>query len=305
MAIGERKKTNGTLMETIDQIPTEQPAQETGFWRGSLDLRFANLSGKTFPQRAYTTSPLRIQRPFYPAAAPNNCQSVIVHTAGGMVGGDQLDMEIAAEANTQALITTAAAHKVYRTEDDWAKQTIRLTVGTGAYVEWLPQELILFNGGRFQQTIRVELEPGGVWIGWDVTRFGRSARGETLTHGQWRSQTEIWQQGTPLWIDRQQLKGGTEVLNSYHGLAGYPVVGTFLVLGQTIESEHIQAIRTLIQAQKTTPGEVGITQLDQGLAVRYRGPSSQMARQYFMHIWQYLRMETLGLKAYIPRVWGV
>ncbi|MEA5465624.1 urease accessory protein UreD [Leptothoe sp. PORK10 BA2] len=292
-------------MKTIDQVQAEQPTQEDQCWRGSLDLQFAKINGKTFPKRAYSTAPLRIQRPFYPAAAPNNCQSVIVHTAGGMVGGDQLDIAITAETDTQALITTAAAHKVYRTEDNWAEQTIRMTVEPGAYVEWLPQELILFNGGRFRQTVRVELEPSGVWIGWDVTRFGRSARGETLTQGHWRSQTEIWQQGTPLWIDRQQLTGGTEVLHSYHGLAGYPVVGTFLLLGQAMASEHITAIRTLIETQGPTPGELGVTQLEQGLVVRYRGPSSQMARQYFMHIWQYLRTETLGKKAYIPRVWGV
>ncbi|MEL6230346.1 MAG: urease accessory protein UreD [Cyanobacteria bacterium J06627_3] len=292
-------------MSTIDTVQAGQQVQKNRHWRGILDLHFAKINGKTFPRKAYSTSPLRVQRPFYPAAAPQNCQSVIVHTAGGMVGGDQLDMAITADADTQALITTAAAHKVYRTQDDWAEQTIRLTIGASSYVEWLPQELILFNGGRFRQNVRVELEPGGVWLGWDITRFGRSARGETLTAGQWRSQTEVWQQGTPLWIDRQQLTGGTEVLTSYHGLAGYAVVGTFLLLGHNIDLEHLSSMRTRLNGPKHTLGESGLTQLEKGLVVRYRGPSSQLARQYFIHIWQYLRTEVLGKKAYVPRVWGV
>lgn len=301
-------------MKTIDAMPSAQSSQKNqqsqkSHWQGTLDLRFDTANGKTLPTKSYSTSPLRIQRPFYPAAAPENCQSVIVHTAGGMVGGDRLQMAIAAEPDTQVLVTTAAAHKVYRSQGDWAEQTIQMTVAPGAYVEWLPQELILFDGGRFQQSVRVDLAPGGVWLGWDITRFGRSARGETLRAGQWRSQTEIWQQGTPLWIDRQQLTGGSEVLNSHNGLAGYPVVGTFLLLGQSVSAEHLSQLRSQLQhpcqPASSNTGDIGITQLEQGLVVRYRGPSSQRARQYFVNIWHYLRTEILGQTAYFPRVWGV
>ncbi|MEM9804188.1 MAG: urease accessory protein UreD [Cyanobacteria bacterium P01_D01_bin.56] len=290
-------------MNNLNPVQSRTVTDNDRCWHGTLELHFANADGKTFPTKSYTTSPLRIQRPFYPAAAPTNCQSVIVHTAGGMVGGDQLDIKITAQPNTQALLTTAAAHKVYRSEGDWAQQSIQLTVGEGAYVEWLPQELILFNGGRFRQSLRVDLAPGGVWAGWDMTRFGRSARGETLQSGQWRSSTEIWQQGRPVWIDRQQLMGGSEVLTSQNGLAGYPVVGTFLLVGCAIAPEHIATLRTLDHATNTA--HVGLTQLEQGLVARYRGPSSQMARQYFIQIWQWLRAHALDQPIYVPRVWGV
>lgn len=289
-----------------EQNPLIRTLETSRCWHGTLDLCFATTTeGKTFPTKSYSTSPLRVQRPFYPAAAPYTCQSVIVHTAGGMVGGDRLDMLITAEPNTQALVTTAAAHKVYRSQGDWVNQAIQLKVGAGACIEWLPQELILFNGGLFQQSLRVDLEPGGVWLGWDITRFGRSARGETLQAGEWRSQTEIWQAGIPLWIDRQQLLGGSEALNSRNGLAGYPVVGTFLLLGVCVASEQLSVLREALNSQTLTSCDVGITQLEQGLVARYRGRSSQTARQYFIYIWQYLRTELLDQKAYIPRVWGV
>ena len=291
-------------MRATNIIQPDQ-ATEKQCWRGTLNLCFAKTNGRTFPVKSYTTSPLRVQRPFYPAAAPENCQSVIVHTAGGMVGGDQLEMAITAESETQVLLTTAAAHKVYRSQGDWAQQTIQLKAKAGAFVEWLPQELILFNGGQFQQSLKVDLEPGAVWLGWEITRFGRSARGETLKTGQWRSQTEVWQKGRPLWIDPQQLVGGSEVLSSQNGLAGYPVVGTFLLLGSDISSEQLNALRDLIASSPSTSGEIGITQLEQGLVVRYRGLSSQSARQYFVSIWQYLRTQVLSQNAYVPRVWGV
>lgn len=299
-----RQEKSG-LMTTTNTVSSVQTTEESRHWRGTLDLRFSMLDGKTFPTKSYSTSPLRVQRPFYPAAAPDNCQSVIVHTAGGMVGGDQLDMVITAGPGTQALVTTAAAHKIYRSQGDWAEQAIQLNIGTGAYVEWLPQELILFDGGQFRQSLRVNLEPGAVWMGWDITRFGRSARGETLKAGAWRSQTEIWQQGKPLWISQQQLRGGSDVLSSHNGLSGYPVVGSFLLLGKPITSEHLGTIRTLLDLSTSKDCDFGITELEQGLVACYRGFSSQAARQYFIRIWQYLRTEVLVQKGYVPRVWGV
>ena len=46
-----------------------------------------------------------------------------------------------------------------------------------ACLEWLPQETILFNGAIYRQDLRVELATGASWLGWEITRFGRSARG--------------------------------------------------------------------------------------------------------------------------------
>jgi urease accessory protein len=99
--------------------------------------------------------------------------------------------------------------------------------------------------------------------------------------------------------------GGSDVLKSHNGLAGYPVVGAFLLVGKPIAPEHLSAVRALLDLENSTDCDIGVSQLEQGLVVRYRGPSSQTARQYFISIWQYLRTEVLGQKGYIPRVWGV
>ncbi len=276
--------------------------QSASGWQGRLDLRLTRLQGKTVPAYSRTAAPLRLQRPFYAVSAPEECQSVMVHTAGGMVGGDTLTVAVEAEPHTRALITTAAAHKIYRCPQSWTRQSTRLTIAPHSCLSWLPQETILFDGGRLQQTLTVELAPEATWIGWDLVRLGRSARQESFRHGCWRTVTEVWRQGTPLWIDRQQVQGGSAVLDHYHGLGGWPVVGTFLLIGRQPAAEQIRALRDL-----PTPGvgEVGITAVSHGLVGRYRGPSSQEARRYFVNIWQYLRREVLGQTNYQPRVWGV
>lgn len=219
-----------------------------------------------------------------------------------MVGGDRLSLNLQLEPNAQALLTTAAAGKVYRSNGLEAQQLIQIKVAAGACLEWLPQETIMFNGAIYRQDLRVELAPGATWLGWEITRFGRSARGEKLLQGNWRSRTEVWQQGHPLWIDPQWLKGGEAILNSPHGLAGYPVVGSLVWIGQSVSPDLVAKARSL-WTSTDYQGEAGITRLSEGLSCRYRGPSTTEVRNWFIDVWHLLRLSLLERPACPPRVW--
>ena len=273
----------------------------TSGWQGSLQLKFSHRHGKTQLIHERVQAPLKVQRPFYPEGEAV-CHSVVLHTAGGIVGGDRLSQAIHLEPNTHALLTTAAASKIYRSNGQQARQTINIQVDEGACLEWLPQETIVFNGAIYRQDLRVELAPGANWLGWEVTRFGRSARGEKFLQGEWRSHTEVWQQGQPLWIDRQWLPGGEETFNSLHGLAGLPVVASLAWVGQAVSPEIVDKARMLWSAQERQ-GEAGVTQLISGLLCRYRGSSTFEVRNWFTDVWQLLRLSLLGRPVTKPRVW--
>ena len=263
-------------------------------------MAYGQVEGITRPVRSQSRAPLKVQKPFYPEDS-GVCHSVIVHTAGGLVGGDRLDLELHLQSQSRALVTTAAAGKVYRSQEAITRQTTHIEINQGACIEWFPQETIVFNGARYQQDLRVELASDSIWLGWDITRFGRSARGEQFLQGNWRSRTEIWRHGAPLWLDRQWLPGKPEILKSPHGLAGYPVIGTFAIVGYPISPEIAAQICTLWQPQ--TSGQVGVTRLMQGLLCRYRGASSQDVRHWFIEVWKHLRPYYLGCPACLPRVW--
>jgi urease accessory protein len=272
-------------------------------WHGSLNLVYAQRGGKTQLIHNQMRSPLKVQRPFYPEGA-DVCHSVVLHTAGGIVGGDRLSLNFHLEPNAQALITTAAASKIYRSNGLQAKQSIQMQVDAGATLEWLPQETIVFNGAIYRTDLRVELAPRASWLGWEITRFGRSARGERFLQGEWRSHTEVWQQGQPLWIDRQWLPGKAEIINSPHGLAGQSVVGSLVWIGQAVEPELVEAARTLwVNAE--CQGQAGVTRLTSGILCRYRGSNSAEVRNWFIAVWQLLRLSFLGKPSCPPRVWQI
>ncbi|OCQ97866.1 urease accessory protein ureD [Oscillatoriales cyanobacterium USR001] len=278
-------------------------------WHGNLNLAYAYRNGETKIIVNEVQAPLKVQRPFYPEGK-EVCHSVILHTAGGVVGGDQLSMNFQLEPNAKTLITTATAGKIYRSNGLEARQIINIKLAKGAFLEWLPQENIIFNGAIYRQDLRVELEPESSFLMWEITRFGRTARGERFVSGEWRSHVEIWQQDSPLWIDRQLLKG-EEMLTSPHGLGGYPVVASLAWVGQLMTGEIIEKTRSFWQntslsdesnSSKIQPS-VGVTRLTNGLLCRYRGSSTNQARSWLIRVWELLRLSMRDRPICLPRVW--
>ena len=88
-----------------------------------------------------------------PNSSAGALEAVIINTAGGIVGGDSLHIDLSAHEGAHVTVTTAAAEKVYRSLDSDAAVDIKLKVGSGAVVAWLPQETILFDQARLQRTI--------------------------------------------------------------------------------------------------------------------------------------------------------
>ncbi|MEL6320105.1 MAG: urease accessory protein UreD [Cyanobacteria bacterium J06626_14] len=286
---------------------------QTG-WHGTLDLVLDAKEASTYVQRCHAQAPLKFQRPFYPEG-PTVCHGVMLHTAGGIAGGDRLSTTIRLGESAHGLLTTAAATKVYRSSVEPSVQTTTMMLEQGARLEWFPQESILFNGAQYHQHTQVTLEPGAIWMGWELIRLGRSARGEHFDYGDWRSHTEIWRaqqpSNVPLWIDRQFINGGTEMLHQLHGLSGCPVVGSFACVGISIESTVRDHIRTQWQNQyphlsaSLQSSVIGVTRLREGIVCRYRGSSTAEARSLFMTAWDVVRKEILSLVPHRPRTWSI
>lgn len=270
-------------------------------WQGILELDYQKIGNSTQLVKAYSQAPLKIQRSFYPEGQ-EICHSIILHTAGGMVGGDRLSQTINLQPETQVVLTTPAASKIYRSSGETAHNIINIEVDKQAYLEFVPREIIIFNGAIFNQNLRVNLAADACYLGWEITRFGRTARGEIFNHGQWKSCTEIWQNNCPIWIDRQGFIANEEILNSPHGLGGQPVIASLIWVGQPVSEDIIKTIRQLWE-QRETSSQAGVTQLISGLLCRYRGNSTQEVINWFTDVWQLLRQNYTGKSIVKPRVW--
>lgn len=285
----------------MKQSGLETKSEISQSWHGKLNLVYRERQNKTILIKSQNQAPLKIQRPFYPEGE-SVCHSVILHTAGGIVGGDKLSSNFHLQSQAKALITTAAANKIYRSNGLQARQNIEIKIDNHACLEWLPQETIVFNGANYQQDIRIELAKEANFISWEITRFGRTARGEKFVRGEWRSHIEIWRENKPLWIDRQYLPGSEEIFHSPHALAGKPIVGALVYIGQPVSTEIIQQARSLWELL-CSDSSYGVTRLENGLLCRYRGNSTTEVRNWFISVWHLLRISFLNRTSCLPRVW--
>ena len=131
----------------------------------------------------------------------------VINTAGGLTGGDELTQVVRWHKGSKACLTTPTAEKVYRSGGGNARVTTHLHVNEGANAEWLPQETILFDGGRLDRTLEIHLEDTASLVACDGVVFGRLARGEHLAAGLYAETLKVWRNGRLVLFDRTEIDG--------------------------------------------------------------------------------------------------
>ena len=285
-----------------DACPEDATSPGSSPWKGQLELSFRRRNRETCISHSYARAPLAMQSPFYPEGR-EVCHCIVLNPPGGIAGDDILEIDLNLEAGAKVLMTTPSSGKLYRTKGVESRQTIHIHIGEGASLEWLPQGTIFFDGALASQEMKVLLEPGATFMFWDMTRFGRTHRGERFQRGIWRSSTEVWQGEVPLWVDRQKLEGGTRLLDSPYGLSGQSVIGQMVLLGQEVSPSLIDQVRSTWNPEENQ-GEAGVTRLQSGLLCRYRGSSTIEAHRWFTVVWALLRPVFLEREICPPRIWN-
>jgi urease accessory protein len=272
-------------------------------WRARLALEVLDDDGRARLGKRSHEGPLRIQRPFYPEG-DSPLHLYLLHPPGGLVGGDELDIDVTLRRAARALITTPAAQKLYRSSGPASGQRVRLQLERDARLEWLPAETIVFDAAQSVQRTRIELHETAACIAWDIGCFGRPASGLGFSRGSLRQEFEIWRGPAPLVIERSAVAGGSQLLEQAFGYAGLPVYGNlYAVPGPEVSAPSLVSLlraelapSSLVRFAATTLGPV--------VVLRALGTSVELVRQLFVQAWQHLRPQVIGREPHLPRIWA-
>lgn len=286
----------------LDPSRADPPRAAAQGWRARLELGFARRAARTVMVRNRSLGPLRVQRPFYPA--PDECQVYVLHPPGGLVAGDRLELHIDCDADARVLLTTPGAGRVYRGGDAQRPQTfaVHIRIAAGAHCEWLPQENILFDGAWAENSVRVDLEPGAHYTGWEITCLGRPAAGETFTRGLLDQRLWLWREGRPLLGERLRIEGGDAQLDAPWGLAGRPVFGSLVTTLR--HPDAIGRLREVLASAASADLLAAVTELPELLVVRARAGCATRLRGLFVALWQELRRRQYDTEPATPRIWA-
>jgi urease accessory protein len=272
-------------------------------WLGRLHLVFESTEYGTQLARSAHEGPLRIQRVFHPEGLA--CPHVyLLHPPGGVVGGDRLQTRVELGPGAQALLTTPAAQKLYRSAGATAEIENLLQLADHATLEWLPSETLAFSAAQVTTTTRVALAPGAGFIGWDIACYGMPARGEAFDSGRVVSRFELYRGKTPLLIESFDLGRGQDLLQGAFALRGEPVIGNLYAVPPSgaIDDGLVELVRQAIG--EVAAGVCAVSSLGELLVVRALGPNVEGLRQTLIRAWQALRPALLSRAPVVPRVWA-
>ncbi|SFX20954.1 urease accessory protein [Janthinobacterium lividum] len=279
---------------------TPLPASAHGAWQAQLRLGFALHEGVSRLVERTHSGPLRVQKPLYPEGGAV-CHAIIIHPPGGVVGGDQLAVDATVGEGAHALLTSPGAAKWYRANGHVSGQHIVLRAGSGAAIEWLPQESIFFDQACVRLRHEVELAPDASYIGCDIVCLGRSASGEVFSTGSISQQVQIRRGGKLLWWEQGVLAGGGALMASPLGLAGHTVCATLITVGTPVTPAVLAAVREIAVPAGAA---FGATHMKSLVVVRLLCGDSEAARRVMLAAWQLLRPAMLGRDAVVPRIWN-
>ena len=218
---------------------------------GRLAFAVAAASGANRRARVHEAGSLRVRFPN--TGRGSGLSAVIFNPAGGLAGGDRLAIDIKVGAGAALTVTTAAAEKVYRSLGPDTSIDVKLEVGAGGALAWVPQETILFDQMRLARTIDVELARGASLLLAEAVVFGRSAMGEAVMSGSCFDRWRVRVDGTLVFAETIRLGGAIAPRLAERAIAdgGVAIASVVKIPG---DEASVAAVRAI---DESFAGEVG------------------------------------------------
>ncbi len=263
---------------------------------GGVRLRFGKVGARTMRLDVAESGGYRAR---FPTAYDARCEAVLINTAGGMAGGDRATTRIALDPGAQAVVTTQAAEKIYRSQGGQTQVETRIDVADGAELAWLPQETILFSGSRLSRSLDVALAADAGFIAAETLYFGRAAMGESLSRGHLRDRWRIRRDGRLIFAEDLRLDGAIDATLGRKAVGqGARAAATVLAIGPG-QPEKLGDIRALLAYDSAFAAvEAGAGTLDGFLLIRLLSADAHALRRALVMLLGHVTGRAL------PRTWS-
>ncbi len=122
----------------------------------------------------------------------SGAQGIFINTSGGLTSGDRLDTNLALEENVEFTFSTQGCERVYRSVDNTpAKVRNHACVQDETFLNWLPQETILYDGGCLNRQSDFDIASSSSALIVESLLFGRLAMGERHLFGSLKDQITL------------------------------------------------------------------------------------------------------------------
>jgi len=172
--------------------------------RGRASVGFVSRLGRAHLATLHQSGSAKAMLPRVHGAVP---EVVFLNTSGGLTGGDQLDYSLDVPPQTEVTATTQTAERGYASPGPAAAVRISATVGTGARLNWLPQETLIYENSNVSRETNIELFGNASCLMVETIVLGRHAMGEVPCNARLIDRRSIQRDGRPVWAETLRLDG--------------------------------------------------------------------------------------------------
>ena len=237
--------TNESGLSSMPEVGTGRPSDED-LQRadGCARIMLRGSESGTRIEDIFERSPIRVMFPRTGHRAVE--EAVLINTAGGVAGGDRLELCVTALPGASIAVTSQAAEKVYMALNKPARVATRLKACQSARLAWLPQETIVFNWARLHRTTEIELFSGAELLAVEWLVLGRAAHGEVVTGGNITDSWRVNRDSRLIWADSFRITD--EIFPYLHRkalLADFYAIATLIYFGPHLD-KRLEFLREII-----------------------------------------------------------
>ena len=222
---------------------------------------------------------------------------VFLNTSGGLASGDRLEYRTELRNGARLVATTQAAERAYRADQGRAEVQVRHQVGAGCWLDWLPQETILFDRAKLARETVIELAPDAGCLMVEAVILGRIAMGERLRDLMFLDMRRIERAGKPIFVEPFLLNSDILAQGARGAILGEARAMATLVLCDQGAQDAAQSLRAILNE----PGvEAAVSGFDGKCVVRLLAHEGWPLRRQILRAMECLRRGQMA-----PRVWQI
>lgn len=252
------------------------PAQVSGvFASGHGGLRVERVAGQSAITSIWAASPLKI---LAPRPRGTSVWAYLSSFGGGLVAGDELQVDVDLAPGTRAFLSTQASTKVYRNPHGRpCGHQLRAHIGADALCVLAPDPVQAFSGSRYIQNQVFHLGAGAGLALVDWFSSGRSACGERWAFDRFQSRNDIFIEGQRVFLDSLLLDPADGPLAGSHRLGRFNGIALVVLLGvafREMAARLLDAVRAMAVTRRA-PLVCSASPLADGAVLRIAGERAE------------------------------
>lgn len=241
---------------------------------------------QSFARHQYAAYPFRLSRCFrFDAEDPRRAYFYLMNASPGVLAQDNLALSIQLNAHSQLYFTDQSALKVHSMPiaGTSAQVTHQVVIRDQAYLEYVPEPIILFPDAELIQQAQVTLHPTARLFWSEMILPGRLARQECYDFRQYRSRLQVHApDGTLLFCDAMVLTGQGNPFKQEPLFCALPAMGNVVTVLPGVDLDELTALLSTFEVGESQPLQASYSRLPNcnGLLIRAIAESTSNLKAY-------------------------